>query len=175
MTRFAKIALSGLTALSLTLSPLPAAAAPDGEDILKTLAGLAVLGIIANEINDRDRNRSTTTTTTNKATNVHNPYGSIDGHRSPRVVEGQIRRDNGNNNRRNGVRRARLPDRCQLIVSTARGNRLVYGQRCLNRNYIYAEQLPDRCRVTVRTQNRNRSAYGARCLARDGWRVAGRQ
>ena len=171
MTRFAKFALSGLTALSLSLSPLPAAAAPDGDDILRTLAGLAVLGIIANEVNDRDRKRTKTSATTK----VHDPYRSIEGHRSPRVIEGQIRRHNSNNGRAHGLRRARLPDQCLRVVATSRGDRLVYGQRCLTRNYVHAQRLPDRCRVTVRTENRTSAAYGARCLARDGWRVAGRQ
>lgn len=171
MTRFAKFALSGLTALSLTLSPLPAAAAPDGEDVLKTLAGLAVLGIIANEINDRDRKRTQQRASTAR---VYDPYRSIEGHRSPRVIEGTIRRRGESNGRVNGVRKARLPDQCLRIVETNRGDRLVYGQRCLSRNYIYAQHLPNQCRVTVRTENRNRSAYSARCLAQDGWRVAGR-
>ncbi len=171
MTRFAKLALSGLTALSLTLAPLPAAAAPDGEDVLKTLAGLAVLGIIANELNDRDRKR---TTRRSSSTRVYDPYRSIEGHRSPRVIEGEIRRPGGNKGNKHGVRKARLPDRCLRIVETSRGDRLVYGQRCLSRNYKHARHLPDRCRVTVRTENRIRPAYGARCLARDGWRVAGR-
>lgn len=170
MTRFAKLALSGLTAISLTLAPLPAAAGPDGEDVLKALAGLAVLGIIAHEINDRDRKRKARA----PSARAYDPYRSIEGHRSPRVIEGEIRRPGAHKDRVKGVRRARLPDQCLRIVDTSRGDRLVYGRRCLSRNYIYAEQLPDRCRVTVRTQNRTRAAYGARCLARDGWRVAGR-
>ncbi len=170
MTRFAKVALSGLTALSLSLSPLPAVAAPDGEDVFKALAGLAVLGIIANEINDRDRKRSSS----NSAVKTHNPSWSIEGKKNPRVIEGEIRRPRHVNKAPKHVRRARLPDQCLRIVDTRRGDRLVYGNRCLNRNYIYAEHLPNRCRVTVRTENRNRQVYGARCLARDGWRVAGR-
>ncbi len=170
MTRFAKLAVSGLTALSLALAPLPAAAAPDGEDVLKALAGLAVLGIIANEINDRDRKRKARA----QSSRVYDPYRSIEGHRSPRVIEGDIRRSGRDHGHKHGVRRARLPDQCLRIVETSRGDRLVYGQRCLSRNYVHARHLPDRCRVTVRTQNRIRPAYGARCLARDGWRVAGR-
>lgn len=170
MTRFAKFALSGITALSLSLAPLPSVAGPDGEDVLKTLAGLAVLGIVANEIQDRKKKRKATA----PAANVYDPYRSIERHDQGRVIDGTLRPRHDNRGPNRGVRGARLPDQCLRILETDRGERLVYGQRCLTRNYIYADQLPDRCRLTVRTEHRDRRVYGARCLARDGWRVAGR-
>ena len=170
MTRFVKLALSGLTALSLTMTPMPASAGPDGEDIAKALAGLAVLGIIASAANDRKKRRR------NQANTVinNNPYGSIEGSRSPRVIEGEIRR-RGNQGRVNNqrFRFTPLPDRCVRVVSTSRGDRTVYGARCLKRNYAYTNRLPERCRLQVRTNNRIRNVYGARCLRRDGWQVAG--
>lgn len=165
MSRFAKLALSGLTALSLSLAPLPAAAAPDGEDIAKALAGLAVLGIIATAVNDRDKRRSSQTVRTIPV----QPYDSIEG---SRVIEGEIRRPGDRTTRHNGVRRVALPDRCVRIVSTSRGDRTVYGARCLQRDFIYVNHLPASCKVQVRTNNRIRHAYGARCLRRDGWQVA---
>ncbi|MDJ1017696.1 MAG: hypothetical protein QNJ35_14405, partial [Paracoccaceae bacterium] len=60
------------------------------------------------------------------------------------------------------------------VVETRRGDRLAYGQRCVNRNYRYASRLPNQCKVTVNTRRGTRAVYGARCLNRDGWRVASR-
>ena len=165
MSRFSKLALSGLTALSLSLAPIPASAGPDGEDIAKALAGLAVLGIIATAVNDRDKKRRSQTVRTIPV----QPYGSIEG---SRVIEGEIRRPGDRTNRYNGVRRVALPDRCVRIVSTSRGDRTVYGARCLQRDFIYVNHLPASCKLQVRTNNRIRNAYGARCLRRDGWQVA---
>lgn len=170
MTRFAKFALSGLTALSLTAAPLPATAAPDGEDVVKALAGLAVLGIIANQINERDNKRKSTAA----KSRVYDPYRSIDRQPRNRVIDGTIRRPNEHKDVVRGARRTRLPDQCLRIVETAKRDRLVYGKRCLNRNFVHANQLPERCKLIVRNGNRTRSVYGARCLSRDGWRVAGR-
>ena len=171
MTRFAKVALSGLTALSLSLAPMPASAGPDSEDVVKTLAGLAVLGLVANQLNDRKKKRRAAATA---ATPTYDPYGSIERHQGKRVIDGNIRRPDQGSRAPRDARRARLPDHCLRIVETGRGDRLVYGKRCLNKNYVYANELPRHCELLVRTENRTRPVYGARCLSREGWRVAGR-
>lgn len=162
MSRFAKLALSGLTALSLSLTPIPATAAPDGEDIAKVLAGLAVIGLIANAANDRKKKPRS-------QVRAANPYATIEG---SRIIEGKVRRPGELQHRYRGVRRAALPERCARTLSTSRGDRTVYAARCLNRDYIYARELPSSCKLNVRTNNRVRTFYGARCLRRDGWQVA---
>lgn len=166
MTRFTKVALSGLTALSLALTPLPAAA--DSEDVAKALAGLAVLGIIAAAANDRNKRKEKQTQQRVWQTVPHGHFGSIEGGR--RVIQGEIIRPGSSNLRQH--RRAALPDRCLRIVSTSRGNRAVYGNRCLRNNFAQLNRLPERCRVQVRTDNRVRNAFAARCLRREGWQVA---
>lgn len=166
MSRIAKFALSGLTALSLSLAPMEVSAAPDGEDIAKALAGLAVIGIVASTMNDRKQKRKSEA----RGAVPVNPYATIEG---PRAIEGEIRRPGEKKNRFHGVRQAALPDRCVRIVSTDRGDRTAYSARCLQREYIYADQLPAACQVQVQTNDRVRLVYGARCLQRDGWRVAG--
>ncbi len=169
MIRIAKTAIAGLTALSLSLAPVPAVADPDGEDIARVLAGLAVLGIIAAAANDRNDRKKR-----NAARQAHSGrHGSIEHGLPHRVIEGDIRRPGERAPKGNRFRRAALPDRCLRIVSTSRGDRAVYGARCLQRNYVHVNHLPDRCRLQVRTNNRTRIVYGARCLQRDGWRVAG--
>lgn len=161
MSRFASLALSAITALSLSLTPIPAAAA-DREDIAKVIAGLALLGIVAHAANEREDRKQVT------ATRSAGPNGIV---RGDGVIRGEIRRHGNRNNQYHGVRRAALPDRCVRILSTARGDRAVYGARCLRQDYIYANQLPSSCKLQVRTNNRIRHVYGARCLRRDGWRV----
>jgi len=163
---FTKLALSGATALSLALTPMSAQAAPDGEDVAKTLAGLAVLGIIASIASDRNNSRSSTTTATT------NRLGSINGPRGQRVIDGEISRPNNTSDPKRKYKRVRLPDNCVRILRTSNGNRTVYGQRCLNRNYMFASQLPERCERQVRTNGRVRTFYMARCLDRLGWKVA---
>jgi len=165
MSRFTKFVLSGVTAISLALTPMSAAAAPDGEDIAKTLAGLAILGLIANAANERRSSRSTTVRRSN-----NNAFSTIEG---SRVIDGKIRRPGELKHRYRGARRAALPDRCVRILTTSRGDRTVYGGRCLSRDYIYASQLPAECKRQVRTNNnRVRTVYSPRCLRRDGWQVA---
>ncbi len=169
MFRFSRFAVAGLTALSLTLTPISASAAPDGEDIAKTLAGLAVLGLIASAASDR---KSKSRNQSNRV--YHDPYASIEGSRSPGVIDGELHRGNGGGVK--GQKRARrepLPRGCALTLTTDRRNRTVYGQHCLNRNYAFVRQLPSDCRLQVRTDRGIRQVYDARCLRRDGWQVAG--
>lgn len=169
MTRFARFLVAGLAALNIALAPTVASARPDGEDIAKTLAGLAVLGIIATAVDKRkDRRREAVTS------DDRTHYGSFDDRRGTRIIDGTISRpgDRGPKAGR-GYKQTQLPDRCLREVDTARGDRLVYGARCLNRNYKHASKLPERCERYVRTDRGLRTVYGARCLARDGWRVAG--
>lgn len=169
MIRLVKIAVSGLTALSLSLAPLPAAAGPDGEDIAKVIAGLAVLGVIAAAADDRNDRKKR-----NSSQHVYGGrYGSIEDGSPLRVIEGDLRRPGEWVPKDRGYRRIALPDRCLRVVSTSRGNRAVYTERCLKRHYIHVNRLPDRCRLQVRSDDRTRVVYGARCLQRDGWRVAG--
>lgn len=163
---FTKLALSGATAMSLALTPMSAQAAPDGEDIAKTLAGLAVLGVIASIASDRNNSRSSRTTTTTNYQNL------ISGPKGRRIIDGEVSRPNNTSDVKRKYKRVRLPDSCVRILRTSNGNQTVYGQRCLNRNYMFASQLPEQCERQVRTNGRVRTFYLARCLDRRGWKVA---
>ena len=176
--RFATFTLSSITALALSLAPIPAVAAPDGEDIAKAVAGIIVLGIIADAANGRkDRDTTTYTTVGSSRLPYHDGEQYYNGERydDRRVIEGVIRRPDVHRRWQDKFyKRVPLPGRCRVVVDTYRGERVVYGKRCLNKRYEYANQLPRRCEVLVRTHKRTRPAYAARCLARDGWRVANR-
>lgn len=168
-----------LAAAGIAFAPGPAAAA-DGDDIAKIIAGIAVAGIIAKTIDDRnDRKKS-------RAAAAEFPrFGRGDDsyrddrfHDGRRVIEGTIRpyrEDQKKGPKANrGYKKLALPERCLVTVDTARGSRLAYGSRCLERRYKFASKLPASCETVVRTPRGFRTVYGARCLRRDGWRVVSR-
>ena len=182
MTRFTNLALSAATALGLALAPIAAAAEPDRGDIARTIAGLAVLGIIAKAASDRDDRKSTRSTP--RLGSVDDRYDRYERYdrddrykrynRDDRgTIQGEIRRRQ-ELERARGYKNARLPERCLMEVDTGRSIRLVYGGRCLQQSYKFARKLPERCEQFVRTTRGVRSVYGARCLAREGWQVARR-
>lgn len=168
MTRIRNLFVAGLAALGLTLTPVPAAA--DGEDLAKALAGLAVLGLIAKAVDDRNDRRKA------RAAEVSR-LNTFDDRRGTRIIGGELRRPGEAHRRGHGSARYKsvaLPDRCLRLLDTDRRDRLVYARHCLNRNYRHANRLPERCEWQVRTDRGLRTVYGARCLARDGWQVARR-
>jgi hypothetical protein len=168
MTRIKNIAIAAVTALGLTMAPAQVSA--DAEDVAKVVAGVAILGLIAKSINDRDDRQSQSVTTTQ-----FSRVNSLDDRRGTRIIRGNIKRHSaikGKSGKK--YKRAALPQRCLRILDTSRRDRLVYPQRCLTQNYRYANRLPETCQRQVRTNRGIRNVYLARCLARDGWRVARR-
>ena len=166
MKRISSIALSAVTALGIAVSPAPAAA--DSNDIAKVLAGLAVLGIVAKVADDRrDRRKAAAAASTPY-------YGSID--HDGRIIDGELRRiDEPRAGKVRGYKKRPLPDRCLRVLENNRGrDRLVYANRCLNRNYQFASKLPEHCKRVIRTHRGDRVVFASRCLSRDGWRVARR-
>ncbi len=177
-----------LASLSLAagLSAPTGSAAADGEDIAKIIAGIAALAIISEAIDDRnDRKDTATTSQSGRRIYQELDHGGRPGYRpntsnrsKSRYIEeptfGRLIDERRRNAARNNIRIHRLPDRCQRLVETRRGDRLVYGARCLNRNWGYTRWLPESCKVFIDTPRGNRAAYVARCLRRDGWQVARR-
>ncbi|MDJ1018054.1 MAG: hypothetical protein QNJ35_16205 [Paracoccaceae bacterium] len=163
-----RTAIAGLTAAALLAAPVQAQSRSSSDDVAKIIAGIAALAIIAKAVDDRN-DRKVASSDPNRWR-----FGSVD--RRDRVIDGRIRRyhDDDDDRRRTNYKRRPLPRDCLVVVETRRGDRLAYGQRCVNRNYRYASRLPNQCKVTVNTRRGTRAVYGARCLNRDGWRVASR-
>ncbi|MEK6217479.1 MAG: hypothetical protein N2B03_09735 [Boseongicola sp.] len=147
----------------------PAPARADGDDIAKAIAGIAAIAIIAKAL-DRRKDRDNLTTIGSRR------LGSVERYDGRRTIDGTIRRyDNKRGPKaRRGYKKHALPRSCLRVVDTSRGDRLVYGARCVNRNFKFASKLPERCETAVRTGRGYRTVYGARCLRRDGWKVARR-
>lgn len=176
MNRFTSFAAAALAATGIAFAPAPAAAASP-EDIAKILAGIAIVGIIAKTVDDRnDRKKAARTEAAEfpRWTSRDDRY-----HGDRRIIDGTIRPYHGFNDRwgpkaGRGYKKQALPEQCLLRVETERGTRLAYGARCLDRTYRFADKLPQSCETVVRTRRGLRTVYGARCLERDGWRVARR-
>lgn len=168
MTRIKNLTIAAFTALGLTMTPAQVSA--DAEDIAKVVAGVAVLGLIAKSINDRNDRKNEAVTTTQ-----FGRVDALDNRNGTRILRGNINRP-GAFERRNKskYKRAALPERCLRTLDTNRRDRLVYPHRCLKRNYKYASRLPQSCERQIRTDRGLRTVFMARCLAKKGWRVARR-
>lgn len=70
------------------------------------------------------------------------------------------------------VNRKLLPQHCLRSLATDRGQRRIFGQRCLNRNYKFADSLPRQCHRQVWTDRGWRAGFGARCLRKHGYQLA---
>jgi hypothetical protein len=168
MKRITPFTLAIAAAFGIAIAPAPAAA--DRDDVAKIIAGLAIAGIVAKVIDDRNDRKPAN----NAQITRHDRYNSFDEPRRGRIVDGTLRhRDQPGVRANRGYKRYALPDQCLRILDTARGDRRVYGNRCLQRNYKFANKLPRDCAIRVRTDRGERVVYGSRCLSRDGWSVAG--
>ncbi|MEO0669424.1 MAG: hypothetical protein AAFZ99_16050 [Pseudomonadota bacterium] len=72
------------------------------------------------------------------------------------------------------VSRKLLPQHCLRSFHTDRGQRRIFGQRCLHRNYGFVNSLPRQCHREFYTDRGWRQGYGARCLNRHGYQLARR-
>ena len=153
-----------------TVSPAQA----DSDDLAKAILGIAAVAIIAKSVDDRkDRRRANAREA--EATVGASRLGSLERPHAGRTLQGTISRfDRHGPKPRRGYKKTPLPQSCLRIVNTLRGERVVYGARCLDRNFRFASKLPDRCEIAVRTNRGVRTVYGERCLRREGWNIARR-
>ncbi len=153
--------LSILTAGALAFAPIaskPAQAADTG-DILGGIVGLAILGALANELNDDRFERQ-------PQTRVYRPYEN--GVYNNGYYNGNGVKRGHNKRRHNNV----LPGECLRVVEGRNRDRIVFPARCLRREGIATRNLPDRCIRRVDTRRAGViNVYGARCLADRGWRL----
>ncbi|RLJ51932.1 hypothetical protein BCF46_2157 [Litoreibacter meonggei] len=131
--------IAALLSLSLGFSAMTTAPARADEDVVKIIAGLALLGILANAAKKNDRQVVTQ--------NQHRPH-----HVKPK----RQRHD-----------KKVAPRRCLREQWTHRGKREVYSARCMKNNARHA--LPRNCKRTIDTRNGVRKFYAPRCLRRNGW------
>ncbi len=149
--RIQKRFIAAIAAVAIAVTGISAAPARAGDDdaaaAIAALLGLAVIGaVIADKRKDKKERREA----------IQRPL--------PKPVKPLPRR----------VSRKLLPQQCLRSFRTDRGQRRVFGQRCLNRNYDYVNSLPRQCHREFYTDRGWRQGYGARCLNRHGYQLARR-
>jgi hypothetical protein len=132
--------IAALLSLSLGFSAMSTAPARADEDVVKVIAGLALLGILANAAKN-DRREVVTQ-------RRHNPR-----HTKP--------------TRQRQVKKKVAPRRCLREQWTHKGKLDVYGASCMKNNARHA--LPRNCQRTIGTRQGVKKFYTSSCLRKNGW------
>ncbi|MAM63236.1 hypothetical protein [Maritimibacter sp. UBA3975] len=176
MTFFSKItrpATAIVLAASVALSPVAATEAQAGneEALIAGAIGTIILGAIATQaLNGNVRIHSNTQSHYVPRQQPTYRHGSQAGRYG--------NQHGGNRGGNHGGSRAKhfkqLPARCIVNVPGERG--VLFGNRCLQRNFRGAAYLPGYCKDHVyNSRNGNvRNVYRGRCLKQAGYSVAGR-
>ena len=138
--------IAALLSLSLGFSAMTTAPARADEDVVKVIAGLALLGILVNATKNKDHD--VVTQRSHKPRHVQPSR--------PRHVKKH-------------VNKKVAPRRCLREQWTHRGVRNVYGARCMKNNARHA--LPRTCKRTIDTRQGVRKFYSPQCLRQQGWRA----
>ena len=146
--------IAALLSLSIGFSALATAPARADEDVVKVIAGLALLGILANAAKDNKREVATQ--------RAHKPYRAQRAH--PRHAQ-KAKPRRAKSNRARKV----APRRCLREQWTHNGVRDVYGAGCMKNNARHA--LPRNCKRVVETRNGVRRFYTPNCLRKHGWKA----
>lgn len=163
--------ISTVLAATLALTSFTAPAQADDRDVARALAaiaGIAVLGAIINDRNDRKRQ---TQTVTRQNTYVQ-PYAQP---RTQVLPKRRVERTHRNFEPRplpRRVARKLLPGHCLRSLHTRQGKVRMFGARCLHNNFAHANRLPQDCGIRVRTNQGPRRGYEARCLRGYGYQLA---
>jgi hypothetical protein len=165
--------------LAMTSFTAPAQAGDrDTARALAAIAGIAVLGAIINDRNDRKRSQHQSITR-------QQPYKHNDIIRraEPRYTDRYVQPRKPRHIDRtvrplqpkplpHRVARKLLPGECLRSLRTRQGKVRMFGARCLQNNFSYANRLPAECGIRVRTNNGPRRGYEARCLRGYGYQLA---
>ncbi|UWR22274.1 hypothetical protein [Sulfitobacter sp. S190] len=166
----AAIAISGFSAMPAYADDDRAARA------IATILGLAVVGKIIHDKNKKDKKRDKARKQVKKnhvhKGNRHHHDGYAHSHDNGRFEHRHRTNKVEPRPIPKRVDRKLLPRKCFRSYDTRQGQYLMFGRRCLERNYRHADRLPQNCGQTLRTFDGNRRGYDARCLRRNGYSLA---
>lgn len=155
--------IATIAAAAVAVTAVGNAPARADEDVLRALAaiaGIAIVGKVIHDRNERKREKSHVARNVHKAPVYHNHKKVYD--LAPRPLPQRAK------NRR------LLPGDCLRTAETRQGRVRYFGKRCLERNFNYVNRLPQACAIRLRGDDRNRRGYEARCLRREGYQLARR-
>ncbi len=156
-SRFTKgIAVASL-ALATTVATPTWAETRNNTAVGDAILGLTFLAIVGTALaNQNNRHETPTVTVPARRTDgIPTPDWSRDRNNGRGWGGGQGGRDLA----------SRLPDRCERPAYVHGDQRMVYGSRCLQNNYIDVDRLPSNCEVRFETNHGRRTGYDAICLA----------
>lgn len=166
-------------AVALTAISSTPAQADNNDDLARALAavlGVAIIGKIIHDKNDRDdrkvtrRHQPEPVYRTHKKKQVTRQEHRLQPRDLPRRVERDRKRRKDHQQTRR-VDRKLLPGQCLRSFDTRRGSVVMFGRRCLENNYRFTNRLPQQCAQRIRTRNGKRTGYDARCLRNSGYRL----
>lgn len=168
--------IATIAAVSIAVTAISATSAAAGErnrDLARIAAGVlgvAIIGKIIHDRNKREDNREQAVT--------RHRVDPAPVYRAPRVEQRHqvqprpLPRGYGHKNNRARHDDKLLPQRCFQSFETRRGSVLMFGRRCLEKNYRHANRLPQQCAQRIRTVQGKRVGYDARCLRGAGYSLA---
>ena len=139
--------IASVLSLSLAATTISVAPARANEDVLKVIAGLAVIGAIAKIHNDKKKQQ---VSRSHKQPVYQQPQRARKAHRP----QGHAKV---------------APQQCLRSQWTHRGERQVYGARCIQQNARVT--LPQNCLRQSSSNSGPRYFYTQRCLSNHGWRI----
>jgi hypothetical protein len=140
--RLGALITAGAAVLAIVLATaLPARAAPDAEDLAKTLLGLAIIGAIASSIDDNDNDR-----------------GRGDRYKPAPTPP---KRDK---------HAGRIPSSCAIQINGKKRDAVVYSENCLRKSGV-TKRLPYHCGTEAKIYGRWDTLFSAKCLRDAGFRV----
>ena len=163
------IAVASIALTTFTATPA-AASDRDLARIAAGVLGVAIIGKIISDHNKREDRRDHVVTRQHvKPAPVYRAPQPKQHHKlKPRPLP----QGYGRNGRHGRANAKLLPKQCFQSFDTRRGSVLMFGSRCLQRNYAHANRLPQHCAQQIRTRQGNRFGYDARCLRGAGYSLA---
>ncbi|MFT7134386.1 hypothetical protein [Sulfitobacter sp.] len=161
--------IATIAALSIAITGLSATSAAAGDrnrDLARIAVGVLGVAIVGKIIHDNNKDRQN---------REHANQGHVNrGHVvtrdrvQPRPLPQKYREQKRHQRQDSKL----LPQSCFRSYDTRRGQVVMFGSRCLQKNFRHANRLPQHCAQTIRTFQGTRSGYDARCLRGAGYSLA---
>ncbi|MBW4706590.1 hypothetical protein KX928_02210 [Roseobacter sp. YSTF-M11] len=156
--------IATIVAAALAVTAIGSAPARADEDLLRALAaiaGIAIVGKVIHDRNERKKEQQAVTRNTHRAPVYQNHNRSYD--LKPRPLPHR-------------ANRRLLPGECLRSSDTRDGRVRYFGRSCLEDRYKHVEKLPKACKLRVKVPGYayRRTGYDAYCLRQNGYQLARR-
>ncbi|MFT4959894.1 MAG: hypothetical protein ACI92Z_000971 [Paracoccaceae bacterium] len=148
-----------IIAAAIAVTGFSAPAHAGNKDVIKALAGLAILGVIGAAIHDSNKNQpvvSRRNTHPDYRVPPHRRHGDVKPRPMPKHVSRLI-----------------LPGSCLRSFEMGRGKKTrVLGRQCMHKTYGFTQNLPRACAQKIWSPKGVRRGFNVSCLKSEGYRVS---